>query len=181
MRPAQGSKARRVLKGHRPDDEPGHARVEPALRGFLVADAAPELYRNGQGLADTAHQLGIRGNTLKGTIQIDEMQVFRPLLLPLPRGGHGIVKKNRGVLSPAAFEAHGLTSLDVNGGEKNHRPNSLIILSIASWLSSCVVTHLAPRLKNVSKFIRLSLSPTCFSLKWERATSAPSGSRTSMR
>ncbi len=155
-------------------------RIAAAINGELD-DAAAELNRNGKSLAQPSHQLRVGRNALKRAVEIDEVQEFRALLLPLQRRRHRIVGKDRGVVGPAAPQTHGLAPLNVHRGEKDHNPNSLIILSMPSCASSSVVTHLAPRLMKVLKFMRLSLRPTCFSLKCERATSAPPGSRVSIR
>ena len=178
---AQRRETGRIFQSQRTDDQTGHTRIKPAMGGFLVTDTAAKLYGDGKGFTNPADQIRIRRHTFKRAVQIHKMQELCALLLPLQRRRNRIVGKDRGVVGTPAPEAHSLPPFDIHCGKKDHKPNSLIIFCIPSIASSCAVSHLAPRLRNVSKFIRLSLRPTCFSLKWERDTNAPPGSRTSIR
>ena len=120
----------RVLDRGGADDDVADARVEIALDGVEVADAAAQLDRD---LVDVVferevlHRLQDRlhgGLVLRlageGAVQVDQVQPARTLLKPVQRHLGGIFGKYGGKLHVALFQADAVTVLEVDGRYEQH-------------------------------------------------------------
>src|SRR5207249_2537638 len=65
---------RRVLDGHRAEDDAAHAFAEPHVDGGEIADAAAELHGDGDRAQDRLDRWPVDRPAGKGTVEIDDVQ-----------------------------------------------------------------------------------------------------------
>ena len=110
----------RIAHRGRADDDARDALVEPGLDGLEIANAAAELHRHGDGLQHRLDRLRIHRLAGEGAVEIDDMQIFEPLLGEGARLRRGIDVEHGRARHVALLEAHALAVLEVDGGKEDH-------------------------------------------------------------
>src|SRR3954451_16087740 len=105
----------RIAHRGRPNDHARDPLVEPGFHGLEIANAAAELHRHGDGLQHRLHSQRIHRLAGKGPVEIDDVQIFKPLLGEGPRLCGGIEVEHGRARHVALFEAHALAVFQVNG------------------------------------------------------------------
>ena len=91
-----------------------------ASHGLEIANAAAELHRHGDGLQHRLDGQRIHRLAGKGAVEIDDVQIFEPLLGEGARLRRGIEVEHGRARHVALFEAHALAVFQVDGGKENH-------------------------------------------------------------
>ena len=114
-------------------DEELEMQMEEDRLDELVAENMPG------GLEDVLDRGAVDTLTGKGTVEVDDVQIFEALVLEALGLGGGIVVEDRGLVHVAQLQAHALTVLEVDGREKDHgvHPKKFSIsLRPRAWLFS---------------------------------------------
>src|SRR5262249_41098465 len=111
---------RRVAHGGGADDDAGDALAEPGLDGGEGADAAAELQRDGDAREKALDRLRIHRLAGEGAVEIDDVQIFKALLLKRLRLRRRIAVEHGGARHVALLEPHAGAVLEVDGGKENH-------------------------------------------------------------
>ena len=153
IRPGKSRAASRTKSGSRTAAVPMMTRVNPALQPAAhrlhVAHAAAELHLHRQPGENPLDRLGVDGLAGEGAVEIDDMQIFEPLLGERARLRGGVGVEHRRLRHVAAQEPHAFAVLEVDGGKKDHGRHFrklAISLRPSVWLFSgwnCVPTMLS--------------------------------------
>jgi len=139
----------RVAHGGRPYDDAGDALLQPRFHGRGVTHAATELHRDADGFQNTIDGRRIDRLAGKGPIEIDDVQIFKALLLKGARLRGRVAMKHGRALHVALLEPHRETFLEIDGREEDHGDHFkkfAINASPRRWLFSgwnCVPTMLS--------------------------------------
>jgi hypothetical protein len=110
----------RLAHGRGADDHPGDALGEPALDGAQVADAAPELHRNGDPAQDRLDGGGVHGPAREGAVKVDDVEPPEALALESLGLGCRVVVEDGGLGHVALDEADAAAFLEVDRREQDH-------------------------------------------------------------
>ena len=94
-----------VLDGRGAEDDPVDADRDEGLDRGHVADAAADLDRDLDGGPDRLDGVEVLRHAGKGAVQVDDMQEFGALRLPVLCRGRGVVGVDRGLVHEPLFEA----------------------------------------------------------------------------
>src|SRR5579871_581851 len=129
----------RIAHGGGADHDAGDALGEPAFDRRDVADAAAELHRNLDRLADRGDDARVHGLAGKGAVEVDEVQPFEARRLEALRLRHRIAVEDGGAGHVAPFEPHHLAVLEIDCRKEDHGFQRRKFASSASpsrWLFS---------------------------------------------
>src|SRR5262245_33663873 len=109
-----------IMRGSRAENDPGHARLEPAGESCEVADAAAELDRNGDRRKDRRNGVAVDRPPRYGAVEVDDMEPGEALVGKDPGLGSGHLRVNGRSSHLAAAQADAAPILEVYGREQDH-------------------------------------------------------------
>ena len=121
----------RVFQRGRPDNDPRHATLEPALDGGYCADTPADLNMPGERFDNAGHRVTIHGFACKRAVEIDNMEIFSPRLGKQHRLRRGIITINRRAVHIALGKADDLTAFQIDGGEDDQGRHFKNLCSVA--------------------------------------------------
>ena len=93
---------------------------QPGLDRLKIANAAAELHRHRDRAKHRFDRLRIHRLAGKGAVEIDHMQIFKPLRGKGACLSRRIEVEHGRARHVALFKAHALAVLQIDGGEENH-------------------------------------------------------------
>src|SRR5262245_59599516 len=117
---AERRKPGRVLQGVRADYDALGAPAQRLGDVFVGAQTAAELARYARCGDDAADALAIDRPPLLGTVQVDDVEIGRPLLDPTTSHGGGISAKDSFSVVIALSQPHALAAAHVDGRQYEH-------------------------------------------------------------
>ena len=111
---------RRIAHRRGADDDARDAFAEPGVDRRAVADAAAELHRDFHRGEDALDRRGVHRLAGKGAVEIDEVEIFKALLLERARLRRRIAVEHRRARHVALLQAHGFAVFQIDGGKQNH-------------------------------------------------------------
>ena len=109
-----------LFNGHGAENHPVQAAGQQRFGPFGAAHATPELHGNRQGRRDLPNHGVIDGLPGPGTIEIDQMQPLRPLLLPGQGLGNRVIAETGDLLVITLMKPDALSVKQIDGGDDLH-------------------------------------------------------------